>query len=731
LPVLRPRARIIRTIGDQLISGPEAALIELVKNSFDADSAVVNIKIIPRGPNDPEGEIRIFDEGHGMSESDIIERWFEPATDDKLQRRSSPHGRPMLGAKGIGRFAASRLGRLTRVESTHQTEYSRTLVTVDIDWDWFTAAKYLDEIDIPVDTITLSEISQASPGVDIYIRDLRDTWTERALSSLIRELRRLASPVKTREENFSIRLDITAFTEETHRFDGQKLLSQSNLMSEEEEEAEDQDPFLIRPFGLQEHADYSLVGDFDNDGNFTGIFVIQRGDAQLQHLSIPAPLMKPEESNCGTFGVRINIFDRETDALRGLFARMGLDLDRIGLLNARRILTENAGISIFRKDFRIRPYGEPENDWLELESQRVQDPSRNLGISQMSGLVQVEDEQSSNLIERSSREGLEHNGAFERLKVLIQNVLIHVQERRFDFRKKAGISRALPGSLENLRQAASLRSVAKVAKTLPKEYREKVEQAVNQDSVELAEELQQIDQYQQILQSRAALGLVLAEVLHEGRRLLNPVASSAKAIIDGRDWLMEVSKRADVYRSQFPGNADTVHNGVRDLGKLFKKLDPISGRKRGRPGKFTVCQVIQRSLDLFGDTVSKNSVQLSVDCETSLTAYGYEDDLQAALMNIIDNALFWLGTCDQQRKMSIQATASGKNVRIVLKNNGPIIAASYVERLFEAGFTLKSAGTGLGLAISREALRRSKGDVMFDSDSPETSFVVVIPRSEN
>ena len=731
MPKLRPRARIIRTIGDQLISGPEAALIELVKNSFDADSPVANIKILPRGTAEPGGMIQVSDEGHGMSKSEIIGRWFEPATDDKLQRRTSPGGRSMLGAKGIGRFAAARLGRFTRVESTHSSGSTRSLVTVEIDWNWFTAETYLDQIDIPVEETELSPKSKASPGVDIYISDLRDPWTEKALESLIRELRRLASPVKTREEDFSIRLDITAFTVASHGFDGQELLSRSNLISDGADRFEEEDPFLIRPFGLQEQADYLLSGNFDSKGGFAGTFVIQRGDARPQALTINAPPMKLEEASCGAFHLRINIYDRETDALRSLFARMGLDLDRIGLLNARRILTENAGISIFRKDFRIRPYGDPKNDWLELESQRVQDPSRKLGISQVSGLVQVGDEQSSSLIERSSREGLEHNGAFERLKSLIQNVLLHAEERRFEFRNKAGISRALPGNLENLRAAASLRRVAQVAKNLPQAYREKVEDAINQDSAELAEELKQIDQYQQILQSRAALGLVLAEVVHEGRRFLNPVASSAKAILDGKEWLLEDSKRGEVYRRQFPENAQSVHDGVRDLARLFKKLDPISGRKRGRPGKISVCQVIQRALDLFQDVISSGEIRLELDCDSTLVAYGYEEDIQAALMNIIDNGLFWLASGDQPRKMNIDVTSNAKGIRISIRNNGPLIAESYFERLFEAGFTLKSSGTGLGLAISREAMRRSKGDVSFDQDSPETKFEITIPRFEN
>ena len=76
MATLRPRARIIRTIGDQLISGPEAALIELVKNAYDADSPFALIKIAPQ--NGDTGIISLADEGHGMSEQDVIEKWFEP-----------------------------------------------------------------------------------------------------------------------------------------------------------------------------------------------------------------------------------------------------------------------------------------------------------------------------------------------------------------------------------------------------------------------------------------------------------------------------------------------------------------------------------------------------------------------------------------------------------------------------------------------------------------------------
>ncbi|WP_347251128.1 ATP-binding protein, partial [Zoogloea sp.] len=111
----------MRTIGDQLISGPEAALIELVKNAYDADSPNVRITITPPSPGEhwhDHGKVIVEDRGHGMTADDLVTKWFEPATTDKLDRPSSPKGRTMLGAKGVGRFAAARLGDKLLLETT-------------------------------------------------------------------------------------------------------------------------------------------------------------------------------------------------------------------------------------------------------------------------------------------------------------------------------------------------------------------------------------------------------------------------------------------------------------------------------------------------------------------------------------------------------------------------------------------------------------------------------------
>ena len=73
----RPRARIIRTIGDRLISGPEAAVIELIKNSHDADASFARVTFVPPLKQD-DGLILVEDDGHGMTLEDIEQKWMEP-----------------------------------------------------------------------------------------------------------------------------------------------------------------------------------------------------------------------------------------------------------------------------------------------------------------------------------------------------------------------------------------------------------------------------------------------------------------------------------------------------------------------------------------------------------------------------------------------------------------------------------------------------------------------------
>lgn len=728
MAVLRPRARIVRTIGDQLISGPEAALIELVKNAFDADSPDVRIKLMPRSSVLPVGAIQISDRGHGMSLVDIETRWLEPATDEKEKRRYSPKGRRMLGAKGVGRFAASRLGTKSVLRSVFAAPKGGfEEVLVQVDWEKFSSEFYLDEVDIPL--IGPIPTHAAESGVSICITELRDEWTKKRVETLIRELRRLMTQSDI-DSKFSLHVDLSDFSVANGGFDGKEIFQTLNadILGEKAEEVIDVgDEWRVIPFKVQEYADYHLHGTFDKEGNFKGTFKIDRGDGDELPLNVDAPPLTLDEESCGEVSLKLSVYDREADSIESLFRRMGLDFERIGTRAARQILTANSGIGIFRHGFRIRPYGEPENDWLGLETQRVQDPSLKLGISQVSGRAQILDEEMSGLIERSSREGLEHNGSFERLKNLICGVLIHVEQRRQAFREKAGLSRKRKTDIGEAKAAASLKAVKRVAEALPEELRAKFEKAIERDAALITSALDEIDEYQKILQSRASLGLVVAQVIHEGRRILNPMASSAKILLDNQSQLLENTMKGEILRRQFPGHVQKLHGGTRDLSRLFKRLDPVSGRRRGRPGRFDVSEAISSALSLFGDIVGSSHIKILGGFGEAGPAYGYAEDFQAATLNILENAIHWVQINPVgDREILISVTKTKKTIEVAIENNGPPISPEYVERLFVPGFSLKTDGTGLGLSIAREACRASKGDLLY-REAENTTFTIIFP----
>ncbi|WP_208638214.1 MULTISPECIES: sensor histidine kinase [Pseudomonas syringae group] len=223
----------------------------------------------------------------------------------------------------------------------------------------------------------------------------------------------------------------------------------------------------------------------------------------------------------------------------------------------------------------------------------------------------------------------------------------------------------------------------------------------------------------------------MAQILHDGRRFLSDIATRSKRLAAGAPRLQESSTFGAHFRSVFGKEAHAINHSSGQLSKLFKALDPISGRKRGRPKQFKVLDVIERCLDLFGDSVADASIEIiKPQNDQDISVVGYESDLMAALINIIDNAVHWLGVSpEQSRILEFSISTSKKYVKISVSNNGILIPENFHGRLFNPSFTLKTEGSGIGLAIAREAMRTSKGDVAFDPDTDQTTFVIEMQRA--
>lgn len=720
----RPRARIIRTIGDQLISGPEAAVIELVKNSYDADATTVTLKFFP--PLQPgRGRITIQDDGHGMTLSDIQDKWMEPATTSKVGSRRSPRkGRVMMGYKGIGRFAAAKLGGRMALNSTTDRGGQRQEVLIpELDWSIFSGDTYLSDIAIDY----FIEPAAGPTGTLIEILDLNEAWNEAKLNRLLLELRRLISPLEQAGsgDSFEINLDLSECTVATAGFDGRAIFENSDSL---EVGGIGQAPnvFRVQPFPLLTACDYELVGAYDNAGTFTGTFQNRRAGTGPETVSLDVPL-EDEEEPCGSFEVRLFLFDREADAIKSNMRAAGLG--DLTAAKARQILDEISGVAIYRSGFRIRPYGDSDNDWLTLDRLRVQNPSLKIGHNQIAGYVTVQEQAATGLEERSSREGFEDNGAFRRLTRLVGLLLTRIVEpKRYQFRSKVGISRTKTITYDEVRGLAELRKLRNLVAKFAPEERSEAEMLIDSQSALLTDRIDQLEDRARILEARSSLGAILAEVLHEGTQPAAYVSSTAARLKRYYPDLFGVrGPKVDAAKGEFERKLPLISESGDKLVTLFRNLRPLAGGRRGPPKSFSLLNTIRNATDLF--LGHKIDVRIQ-NPDQVLDLVGYPEDLSTALVNLIGNSIHWLEdsrTPDPQILISIKALPS--EASIYIDDNGPGVKEEFAEFIFDVGFSLKQDGTGLGLNIAREALARSGATLAYHMEfEGGTRFEIRFPR---
>jgi signal transduction histidine kinase len=693
-----------------LISGPEAAVIELVKNAYDADASFVSVKFVPPLVAG-SGRIEVTDDGHGMTLEDIQEKWMEPATSSKVSTRRSPiKRRLMMGSKGIGRFAAAKLGRKMALNSVSERGGDRREVLIpELDWSIFAGDRYLSDISIDY----LSQPSTLATGTTIEIVGLNEGWTATKISRLHLELRRLISPLQIADGDieFKVYLDLSACTQETCGFDGEALLN-ATAPTHDETDSSRREAFEVIPFSLFTTSDYEVEGHFDEKGAFHGTFQIKRAAQKPEKIKLTVPLAADEES-CGRVGVRLFLFDREADVIKETMRKAGFG--ELTAARARTVLDEMSGIAIYREGFRIRPYGDPQNDWLTLDKFRVQDPSLHIGHNQVAGYLTIEDQDKSDLIERSSREGLEENAAFARLKALIGDLLSKfVEPKRQLFRIKAGLSRSRSTTFAEVRGLSELNKVRKLVSTLEPSERQQAEKVIDQQSTLLAEKIDQLEERQRILEAKSSLGAILGEVLHEGAPEAAYIATTSARLLKTYPLLKTHGPKSTEVQEEYPNKLRMMQESGARLRSLFASLRPLAGGKRGAPQTFNPINQIQSSKELFDG----HNIPIAIENPEGVhEVVGHPDDLATALINIIGNAIYWLEESQTpDPRVGIDVRLDGSEAVFEIEDNGPGIPDEFVESIFDVGFTLKRGGTGLGLNIAREALARSGASLGYHLD---------------
>ncbi|EKO5298618.1 ATP-binding protein, partial [Campylobacter coli] len=536
---IRPEARLIKTIGEDLIKNPYAAVVELIKNSYDADSeiVIVSIELTNEYVYDKKQKFLKFtieDDGEGMSLETIKNTWMVPATSYKVNKQySSKKKRVVQGKKGIGRYASAILGDFLRITTT---DLNGMTSIIEIDWKQFDDGKFLDEINIPYECNRTNLKSgtkiEIYSSIEVYYDEIKQqyqdkiNWNKDQNKLLFKELRKLLVPTNKSNETFEI------------------IFLNNGLDKLDIDDKNEK----IEPFPLLDFYEYRIKGKISSNGK--GLLFYENKNFENSNEKIELDL----RNTCGNIEVDLMVFDLDPDVIQNLVNKQkDKEEKQLGKSEFKALIKQYSGVGIYRNLFRIRPYGDYDFDWLGLNARRVNSPTMSISTNQIAGFVSIESENKSNLIEKSDREGLKENENYDNLKKILLEVLSEVEKRRYEFRKNTKRGRVVANNIKDtIRDVFSFDDVNnKISVILHKanidaHIIEKVQFELKQEEIKKNNGLKNIEEVLAMYEAHAALGKLVLYVLHEGRKpmqiiglKLNNLKKSLQRFIKTKDESIE------------------------------------------------------------------------------------------------------------------------------------------------------------------------------------------------
>lgn len=365
----RVSAELKNILGRDLITSPDIAILELVKNSYDAHASKVEITF-------DEDYLAIADNGKGMSKDDLINKWLFVAysaksdgTEDLSYR--SKFKRHYAGAKGIGRMSCDRLARNLLLKTRSAENKTEVL---DVDWQTFEINKKIefDTIDIPHETIDdIPEFPDASTtGTILQFRGLHDNWSRGDIKRLRKSLEKMINPFSGTDDDFQIVIIAPKMKE-----DDAKTESQHDVVNGIIENSI-ADVLKLKTTQIESRIENGVIHTFLTD----------RG---IHMYEIEEPNTKYTELSSAS----VSLFFLNRAAKYNFTSKMGVEPVSYG------------NVFLFRNGFRILPYGEWNDDSWGLNQRQQQGYNRFLGTRDLFGRVDVETDNADLIKEVSSRDG--------------------------------------------------------------------------------------------------------------------------------------------------------------------------------------------------------------------------------------------------------------------------------------------------------------------------------------
>jgi signal transduction histidine kinase len=718
-------AKTLIHLGRESIKDHTTALMELVKNSYDADSNDVEVEILT---SQEHNRIRISDNGFGMTKDQLLDSWLRIGYSEKRISKVSVLGRRKTGEKGIGRISADRLG--AKLELISKTE-NGNIVGLKVNWDDFDVdGKDLSEID--VELIEPKNISipdklgePAKSGTEIIITKLRQPWSAKNIEMLYNEFSTITPPFN-QISDFSIKLKNDVAPDF------------SRQVSSKYYEAAEIDLSVV--FDGTDEVYYSIKDKYSNEELVKTINLKQ--------------FYSKKELNCGPVQVRLLFFLRESSSV------VGTDFK---LSDLREFLDNNYGVKIYRDNIVVKPYGFPNAqlgfDWLKLGEEKAKNPAGigrgeeyTVSPNQLVGAIFITRDNNELLKDSAAREGLVENEGFEDMKEFVLAAKRLLEAHRFSIypkiEKAKEKNQKAPSHKEVEKINEKLNSVSDDLKNIKNEIESKDEQVkplsflkpINR-SIDIVEEISEevkttisdFLNWQRVLNGLATIGISSAVFGHETEgsitqfqgstttalkllRLTTPNVEKAQVELEKAS---KASKKVAAWGAYALTRVQKERRNKRNT-KIYKTLDAVA--KELRPA------------------FEASSITLSIKGE-NIISKTYQMDIETILVNLLTNAYSATLLKGGERKVIINCDREILNgvsgYYFSVSDTGPGIADEFKNRVFDplfstktTGVNSKSVGTGLGLTIVKSIVGELEGTVNFttDTDLGGAKFKVWLPK---
>jgi signal transduction histidine kinase len=745
-------AHLVQVLGEQLIASERVGILELVKNSIDAGASYCKVKIekVPNLPDIPESlyefneydgpVIIIEDDGSGMTKEQIELGWLRPASTlktnvkEKLKRerekairenkletyenylkilKAENKGRIPLGEKGVGRFACHRLGKKIIIKT--KIKRNNYEFILKIDWDDF---NFLDGSHKDLDDVKVSLTRQApsrdygskGSGTQLIIFGGREGFelSEDEIKEINRTLIKLNSPkpnpdnklpsftvsfeclqIPTLEEkpvheHFEPIFTITGIVDDWGKFNYDFLFSPPNSVPMPKDERKDK----IQDLRTQLDDKFKSYWQMPED---------------------PKKLRKPV---CGSFFVHLNVWYRRSPWVEGPFAGDFIkELDKYG------------GISVFRDGINVFPaeWG-AETDWLELTKAHIKKGS-NISYRDIIGNIEIEQSINFNLIDKTNREGVLHNRAYNDFKRLIQGIIalisIDVKGKRDDFNKLTGNVERDLGKLSEASKAASdiLERIDDkydvpndplgILERLGEKHEKKTNLTNLQRSLKnLEKSLAIIKDNQDIMTEQAGFGLSMAVVVHE-------IAKTTSNFYNG---IIELMKSKTLNQEKL----ELLKDASLSLQSEIKRISPLRAIKNEPEVEFNISRSIKFCKEVFKPPFRKSGIEFSYNSDKDFSLIARYGAINQVLTNLFDNSVYWLSRIeDRERKIFVQINNANKT--IIVADSGDGIHESMLPYLFRPGYSMKWPPSGIGLYVCKYYMQDIKGDIYLTNERERIS----------